>query len=401
MNILYLTSAFPKPQDGATIYTDLAEELKLSHNIEVVVADQNIPILRSVSNIERNIMIHRIGIFSYYNVGFIKKGLSALTQSLFLKKVIYKIIKMKTIDLILYESPPTTNARLIQHLKKKTKSKTYLMLKDIFPQNAVDLDVLTKKSLLYRYFRIQEKRLYRISDIIGCMSQANVDYVIGNNDINSAKVKIFPNTKKIKDLIRENNDFTEFFITNAIPLDKKIVLFGGNMGKPQNITLLSKLIFKFKDNSMIHFLCIGRGQEKKYLEKMIRDYSIKNATILDSLHRNLYESILHNVSVGLILLSEKFTIPNYPSRILSYMEYGIPVFAATDTYTDIKELIIENHFGLWANSASIEEVEHKFTEMINLKNLKDLGKNGQIYVKKNLDVSKSVKLIEKHYKELI
>jgi aspartate 1-decarboxylase len=54
------------------------------------------------------------------------------------------------------------------------------MLKDIFPQNAVDLGMIKTtgiKSLLYKYFRRKEKGLYFISDRIGCMSQANVDYV--------------------------------------------------------------------------------------------------------------------------------------------------------------------------------------------------------------------------------
>lgn len=51
------------------------------------------------------------------------------------------------------------------------------------------------RELLYKYFRKQEKRLYTISDHIGCMSQANIDYVIKHNpEVNSRKVEVCPNT---------------------------------------------------------------------------------------------------------------------------------------------------------------------------------------------------------------
>lgn len=71
-------------------------------------------------------------------------------------------------------------------------------MKDIFPQNAVDLGMLTKdglKGFLYRSFREKEKDLYRISDYIGCMSPANVRYVIEHNpEVDPAIVEIAPNS---------------------------------------------------------------------------------------------------------------------------------------------------------------------------------------------------------------
>ena len=87
-------------------------------------------------------------------------------------------------DLILYSTPPITFYKAIEYVKKRDGAKTYLLLKDIFPQNAVDLGMMSKtglKGLIYKYFRKKEKKLYAISDKIGCMSQANVDYVLKHN----------------------------------------------------------------------------------------------------------------------------------------------------------------------------------------------------------------------------
>ncbi len=124
MNILYIAASFPKPEDGATIYTDLAEELNKKHCILVIAPDQKIKIGTYKSNVERQIKVYRVGIFPYFNVGFIAKGISTISQSFFLKIAIRKILTNHQVDLLLYESPPTTNVNIISRLKKKYNCKT-------------------------------------------------------------------------------------------------------------------------------------------------------------------------------------------------------------------------------------------------------------------------------------
>ena len=99
------------------------------------------------------------------------------------------------------------------------------------------------------------------------MSSANMNYVLEHNNIDKSKVKYFPNTKKIKNISNstpKNNDILEKY---GIPNNKKLILFGGNMGKPQFIPLLCNLVYDFRDNSDIFFVFIGRGQERYLLEK--------------------------------------------------------------------------------------------------------------------------------------
>ena len=52
------------------------------------------------------------------------------------------------------------------------------------------------KSILYHYFRKKEKKLYQISDYIGCMSKANVEYILKHNpEIKQERVEVCPNCK--------------------------------------------------------------------------------------------------------------------------------------------------------------------------------------------------------------
>ncbi|MFA9396893.1 MAG: glycosyltransferase family 4 protein, partial [Clostridiaceae bacterium] len=269
------------------------------------------------------------------------------------------------------------------------------MLKDIFPQNAVDLNIIKNNGLLFKYFTTKEKKLYKISDYIGCMSIANKQYVIDHNSwLNPNKIEIFPNTKKIVDNIK----------IDSFPLRKRygisnetcIFLFGGNMGRPQCIDLLGEAIKECKDERGIYFIFVGRGTDRYKLEKKIEEENIKNALVIENLPRNEYEQMIKECDVGLIVLDPRFTIPNFPSRILSYMEYAKPVLAATDRVTDIKQLIEKTKCGEWVWSGNVKQFIYKIKEISANRDFLDKGSNGRKYIENELKIEYSVSILEKH-----
>jgi glycosyltransferase involved in cell wall biosynthesis len=399
MNILYLTTSFPKINDGNTIYTDLAEALlKRGHELTVCVADQKAE--KKIEQIfERDINQFRIKIPKYYNVNYFRKGISILLQPIFIKKALKKIIKTKNIDVILYEAPPISNMSTVRWLKKRTKAISYLMLKDIFPQNAVDLRLIKKNSLIYSYFRLNEKKLYKVSDLIGCMSKKNMEYIIQHNKFTTTKVKYFPNTKSIKFV--EKIDINIVREKYNIPNNATVFIFGGNMGVPQYMEIHKNALINFKDNDNAFFIFVGRGSERKIIKEVIRKYEIKNVLLLDEIHRDEYEELVLASDVGLITLSPSFTIPNYPSRILSYMEFSKPIIAATDSVTDVKDLIEKSKCGYWVDSNNLEDYFGCIDKMIYDENKDEMGKRGYKYLVNNFTVEKSVNYLEKHISEVV
>lgn len=126
----------------------------------------------------------------------------------------------------MYTTPPITFTNLIKWLKSNSNASTYLLLKDIFPQNAVDLKILRENSFLHKYFKNREKEMYDLSDFIGCMSPQNVKYLIGENpQINPEKVEINPNSIEIDKFICYTNKY-ELLSKYNIPHDKTLFLFG-------------------------------------------------------------------------------------------------------------------------------------------------------------------------------
>ena len=385
MNILYLSAVPFKIDKNPSIYTDLIQELtNFGDKITVVSIDNSLKPFQIKKVTQKNIDLICIGSFKLYNVSIFRKGLAILSLPFFMKKGLKKL-DISKFDLILYETPPITWAGIVSQLKKKNNTKSFLMLKDIFPQNAVDIGLIKKESFIFKYFKKKEKLLYEVSDCIGCMSKGNMDYVLKNNsEILKEKVCYFPNTKK--DTGSGKINFNK---------EKLQFIYGGNMGLPQGVLNIAPAISYFKNDEDIEFIFVGKGTEWNKISEYFRDQ--KNVKVLESLPREEYESLLSSCDAGFIFLDSRFTIPNYPSRTLAYLEKGIPIIAATDKNTDIKDLIVNNKVGLWSCSDDINSLIENIKVMKeNKEKRRVFSKNARELFLKEFQVEKSVELLHKY-----
>ncbi len=397
MNLLYVASHFPSENKGATIYTDLAEALsEAGHGVTVAVSEQAKNMRHNRIAQERGFEVLRVVTGNLYDVSLIEKGITTLKMPFLMRKGIKQYLGKRKYDLILFESPPVTYATMADWAKRQFNCPAYLMLKDIFPQNAIDLGIMNRNGPLYRYFRAKETKLYKTADYIGCMSEVNRRYLIEHNPwLDASKIEVFPNTKKLTEDI--NPEGLPMRHRYGIPDESCVFLCGGNMGKPQYIELLCEAIKRCKDEPRINFLFVGRGTDRYKLEQTINTNRINNALLVEDLPRHEYEQITKECDIGLVTLDPRFTIPNCPSRILSYMEYSKPVLAATDMVCDYKQLIDEAGCGEWVWSGDIESFVSKAIEMSKSGRLNEMGRNGRRYIETHFDVSRSVQILEERF----
>ena len=335
---------------------------------------------------EDGCQILRVKIGNNKRANIIEKG---LTTVLLPKKYIaaikeyYPNVKF---DLILYPTPPVTQVRTVEYIKKRDGAKSYLLLKDIFPQNAVDIGMMSKsgiKGLLYKHFRRTEKRLYQVSDYIGCMSQANVDYVLKHNpEVDPTKVEVCPNSIEVIDKSVDKETKRKIRAKYGISLEKKVFIYGGNLGKPQDIPFIIECMKAVRDINEAFFVIVGDGSEYGKMEEYVKTAAQSNLRLMQRLPKEDYDTLVAACDVGLIFLDHRFTIPNFPSRLLGYMQAKIPVLAVTDPNTDIGKVITEGGFGWWceSNDASI------FVETVNraIKNQQYLSKDTEYQVLQNI-----------------
>lgn len=399
MNILFLTIGRMENIENRGIYTDLLREFrKNGDNVYTISTYERRKGLNTALSEEDGVHMLHVKVGNITNCGIIEKGISTVLIEPQFIKAIKKYYKAVKFDLVIYSTPPITFVNAVKYVKNRDGAKTYLLLKDIFPQNAVDIGMMTKtglKGLLYKFFRGKEKKLYAVSDKIGCMSQANADYVLKNNpEISSERVEVCPNSVEVIDERIFPEQKAELRQKYGIPTDKKVFIYGGNLGKPQDIPFIIECLKSNSEFDDRFFVICGTGTEYPKLKNYIDSENPENVLLINGLPKEEYESFVGCCDVGLIFLDHRFTIPNFPSRLLSYMQKGMPVLACTDPNTDIGKVITGGSFGWWCESDSAD----KFTQTVNSAvnaDLTQLGENAFEYLKANYTSEKGYEIIRK------
>ena len=315
------------------------------------------------------------------------------------KKALRKYFSNVKFDIILYSTPPITFTKVIKYARKRNPNAiSYLLLKDIFPQNAVDIGMLSKtglKGILYKSFRRKEKELYHISDYIGCMSPANVKYVLKHNpEINPDIVEVAPNSYDIPTNSQQPiaNSIREKY---NLPADKPIFIYGGNMGKPQGIPFLLECMKAVKDRTDCHFVIVGSGTEYPKLESWVNSEKPKAVSLFKSLPKIEYDALARSCDVGMIFLDYRFTIPNYPSRLLPYLMEHKPIIAVTDPNCDTGKIAEDNGYGYYCPSNSVDSFVETVDKMLS-SDIKQMGENAYQFFLNNYTTEHTYNTIMKH-----
>ena len=396
MNVLFLTTGRIDSIEQHSIYPDLLRKFRDNGHQVYTVGSYEKREGKETNLIEdhgAHMLYVKIGNLTQTNL--FEKGISTVRVESQYLSAIKEYFSKVNFDLVLYSTPPITL------VKKRDGAKTYLLLKDIFPQNAVDLGMINKqgiKGFIYKYFRRKEKELYKISDYIGCMSQANVNYVIKHNpEVDSSVVEICPNCVEVIDKSVAWDKRISIRQKYAIPLNKKVFIYGGNLGKPQGISFLIECLKSQEKNEEAFFLIVGSGTEYSKLEKYISECNPINVKLMQRLPKEDYDTMVGACDVGMIFLDHRFTIPNFPSRLLSYMQAKIPVLACTDPNTDIGRIIEEAGFGCWCKSNDVG----KFDKCVkNLMNIEQVADKEWTYLNQHYSTEKGYQIIMKHFIDL-
>lgn len=406
MNILFLTIAKTDIEQRG-IYSDLMRKFcNEGHEIYMVMPCERRE--GKHTELKEKEKVHSLSVrtLNVQKTNVIEKGLGQVTLEYLYMHAIKKYFGDVKFDLITYSTPPITFTKVIEWAKKNNpKAVTYLQLKDIFPQNAVDLGMLKTtglKGLLYRSFRKKEEQLYRISDHIGCMSPANVKYILDHNPevalrhANKPIVESCPNSLE-PDGFEEISEDMRVTIRQKynLPTDRPILFYGGNLGKPQGIPFLIECLNRNKDREDCHFLVLGSGYDFPRLKQWYETVKPQNVTLMQSLPKDDYEMLANACDVGLIFLDHRFTIPNFPSRLLSCIMHKKPIIACTDPNCDTGLLAKENGFGMWAESDNAEVFTSIVDQML-ASDIKAMGEKGYQFYLNNYTTQHTYDAIMKH-----
>jgi glycosyltransferase involved in cell wall biosynthesis len=245
-------------------------------------------------------------------------------------------------DLLVWYSPPIFFGPLIAKLRRKSKGKnkarTYLILRDIFPEWAVDLG-LVRRGPVYLVFKAIAAFQYSVAQVIGVQTESNLHY-LKKWDCAPRRIEVLRNWLAV------TPDVGSSIVVRNTPLaGRKIFVYIGNMGVAQGMDIFIDLIHSLRDRTDIGFLFVGRGTEFARLEAEKASRDLSNALFFGEIDSSEIPGLLAQCHVGMVALHPDHKTHNIPGKFVSYVQYGVPVLARVNPDTDLMKLIETEQVG--------------------------------------------------------
>lgn len=396
MNILFVLLELPAESKSGGMYGNLAEVFqKNGHDVTIIAPD--VDHAKTLSAAERGMRVVRVASKETQGVGnMFQKGIALATLPYYFKKAYKDFLSGERFDWIVMPTPPITLSGFVKYMKERTGAKFYLILRDIHPQSVWSIGLLHNK-LEYKFLDRKARTGYQSADLIGCMSQGNIDFI----------KREYPDFKMGKGVLLYNwvteppQSEPDPMLRSRLGLEGKFVaLFGGNLGRGQRVENIAYLAEHYLDNPSIVFLIIAKGVEKDHLQQIANDKKLTNICFMDFMPQKDYLNLTRSVDLGLVSINENYQVPTCPSKAVSYMAAGVPVFAMINPGSDYGQWIEDAGAGYWAVGYDKKQVIELFDKLYQDGELRQrMSKAGQEYYKKNCTVEAAYKTMVKQMAE--
>ncbi len=318
---------------AARMMHDLALELiNQGHEVSVCTPDDKLSQPFSVEQYE-GVQVLRFKSGEIKNVPKIKRAINETLLSFRAWQGLKQYFKANRYDIIIYYSPTIFFGPLVTKLKKLWGCKTYLILRDIFPQWVVDNGLIKNNSLIHRYFKFFETVNYGAADTIGVQSPSNLRYFQSNPHYKE-KLNVLFNWSSLEEAKKTEPQYRE-----RLGLIGKVVFFyGGNIGHAQDMMNLVRLANSLSEYQQAHFLFVGAGDEVTLIEKAITE-GASNITYLPPVDQATYQAMLSEFDVGLFSLHKDHQTHNFPGKLLGYMQNSIPILGSVNAGNDVIDVL--------------------------------------------------------------
>ncbi len=336
--ILIVADAYPPSHSSAAIQIqDLAFEFNTQGIVPIVITSE--PSLKKSYLLEEmdGIKVLRLKTAAYKNMGKFRRAISEILMSVFMirnfKKGGFHLLEW---DAIVWYSPTIFLGPFIYYLKRKRSCLSYLILRDIFPAWALDLEIL-RKGFVYYLFRSFERFQYSVADCIGIQAFGNLKYF---SELNYGNVEVLQNwlTPRPASICCIN-------VSTLFTNNQKILVYAGNMGVAQAMGMLLDMAEILLPRKDIGILLIGWGSDMAALKNDAKRRGLSNVIFQNQILADEIPSLYAQCDVGLIALDPRHKTHNIPGKFLSYIQSGLPVLAVINDGNDLHSIIDRYQIG--------------------------------------------------------
>jgi glycosyltransferase involved in cell wall biosynthesis len=352
LRLALITENFPPLRNsGAVQLRDLAREFaRQGHALTVLLPTSNQQAPWALEQMD-GVQVLSLKAPRTKDIGYVRRTLGELAMPFAMLRQFRKSpLATEQWDGVVWYAPSIFHGPLASELKKNSGCKGYLIIRDIFPEWAVDMGLMGR-GLPYRFFDAVARYQYSVANVIGVQTPGNRSYFEQWHQQPGRQLEVLPNWLDKPALahcpIR----------VNETPLaGRKVFVYAGNMGIAQGMDILLDLAEQLRGRTDVGFLFVGRGSDAARLKGSAKDRKLDNVLFYDEIHPDEIPDLYAQCSAGIVALDPRHKSHNIPGKFLTYMQSGLPVLANINAGNDLAQMIRDEHVGQVCESNRVEDL---------------------------------------------
>ena len=352
MRIVLIADTFPPfRSSGAVQLRDLVREfIRQGHALHVFLpsADQHEPWkLESVDDAQ----VLRLKAPRTKDVGYVRRTIAELLMPFYMWWNLRKSpLHDAQWDAVVWYSPSIFFGPLVSWCRQSRSCKSYMIIRDIFPEWAVDMGLM-RKGLVYRFYDAIARYQYSVADVIGVQTSGNRAYFLEWEKRPNRRLEVLQNW-----LDKPADSQCSVRLEETRLKGRKVFVYAGNMGVAQGLDIFLDMIERMRERSEIGFLFVGRGSEAERLKEEAQRRKLDSVIFFDEIDPDEIPSLYAQCDAGIVSLDSRHKSHNIPGKFLTYMQSGLPVLANINSGNDLAQLIRDERVGQVCDNNKIEEL---------------------------------------------
>jgi glycosyltransferase involved in cell wall biosynthesis len=352
MRIALIADTFPPLRSsGAVQLRDLAREFaRQGHALTVLMPapDQQAPwALEQMDGVQ----VLRLKAPRTKDIGYVRRTLGELAMPFAMLRQFRKSpLATEQWDGVVWYAPSIFHGPLASALKKSSGCKGYLIIRDIFPEWAVDMGLMGR-GLPYRFFDAVARYQYSVANVIGVQTPGNRGYFEQWRQQSGRQLEVLPNWLDKPALAR-----CPIRVNDTSLAGRKVFVYAGNMGIAQGMDILLDLAEQLRGRTDVGFLFVGRGSDAARLKGLAKDRKLDNVLFYDEIHPDEIPDLYAQCSAGIVALDPRHKSHNIPGKFLTYIQSGLPVLVNINAGNDLVQMIRNEQVGQVCESNRVDDL---------------------------------------------
>lgn len=358
MKIALIADSFPPLRNSAAVQLrDLSREFaRQGHSLTIMLPTPSLDSPWLLEHVD-GAQVLRLRAPQTKDIGYVRRTIGEFLMPYFMRRNLYKSpLAQQVWDGVVWYAPSIFHGPLVNTLKTASRCKTYLIIRDIFPEWAVDMGLMGR-GLPYRFFDAVARYQYSVADVIGVQTPGNLAY------FDQWKQGAGRTLEVLQNWLDKPAETPCTIRVDQTPLaGRKVFVYAGNMGVAQGMSILLDLAGKLQKREDVGFLFVGRGSDVQRLRAEAQSRNLDNVVFFDEIHPDEIPNLYAQCSVGIVALDPRHKSHNIPGKFLTYMQSGLPVLANVNTGNDLAQMIRSEQVGQVCESNQIDEL-HTLAEV--------------------------------------